>query len=575
MKFILVTDSNAATSDSSPCPGVTETPITGCYSNYPKDDNGLRFLYWRCATPTISSISPNQGTAADDIFIYGTGFSETCQTSITIGGSECRITSTDDTSTVCRVSSDTEAEIALPLYVKVSVKNRGFALNLMQNDAKRHFVLLPHVARVTPNTGSVNGGCSVTIMGSGFQGGAADVSVNIGDMKCEVTEVSYTKIHCNTSRTFESSYNVSVVVNTRNLGVPATCSTGDCTFTVSETSTPIVNSIEPADITSVNQSITVNGEKFETNISHVEIYIGGVLTTVESFSDTRIIFTPGEVIVGTQPVTVKILDKGFATQTVNTVKVIPSVESVSPIQGSLLGGNLLTISGFGFKENDTTVTVGDSQCEIEEITPVRVLCRAPVGIEGSSDLVVVSNEVTYPRLQYTYSSSHTPQVSSIAQNPAKTALTISGSGFTTSGAKIHVGSSECPVTSQSDTSIECSLGQHAAGTYPVQVNIDTKGLADGTQTYTYQLEVSNISPGSGTYITFKKNLNADWFESILLRNSVLLIPSLKCRGIGITCHLERTNNYSQIYSSVLNFRKLWRWYETDNKWTKFWRYEHH
>ena len=275
----------------------------------------MKFTYWRCATPTITSTSPDQGTATDDVVIYGTGFSHTCQISVTIGESECGIWSSNDTTIVCRIKPDLEPAIALPLYVTVSVKNRGFAVNLVQNDVKRHFVLLPHVSNVSPNTGSIHGGCSVTVTGGGFQGKVSDVSVTIGDMKCDVTEVSYTKIRCNTSSTFASSYNVSVTVKARGLDVPAFCSSGNCSFTVSDAFTPKVTSLEPANITSVNQSIVVNGEKFGTDLTNVEIYIGSVMVNVDYVFETTIVFKPTEVIVGTQPVIIKILDKGLAIQT--------------------------------------------------------------------------------------------------------------------------------------------------------------------------------------------------------------------------------------------------------------------
>lgn len=48
-----------------------------------------------------------------------------------------------------------------------------------------------------------------------------------------------------------------------------------------------------------------------------------------------------------------------------------------PLQGSLLGGTKLTITGSGFGTNDTLVdvSVGDVECKVETVTDTKIVCE--------------------------------------------------------------------------------------------------------------------------------------------------------------------------------------------------------
>ena len=74
---------------------------------------------------------------------------------------------------------------------------------------------------------------------------------------------------------------------------------------------------------------------------------------------------------------------------------------------------------------------------------------------------------------------------------------LSGTKFGSAGAVVHVGSTECVVDTQTDTQIECTTGDHEAGTFKVTVNVKNRGLASGSFTHTYSLSVNSVSPDSG------------------------------------------------------------------------------
>lgn len=62
---------------------------------------------------------------------------------------------------------------------------------------------------------------------------------------------------------------------------------------------------------------------------------------------------------------------------------IIAVDNISPSQGSVLGGTLLTITGahFGLEATDNPVKVGDNYCIVESISDGEIKCR--ILIDGS------------------------------------------------------------------------------------------------------------------------------------------------------------------------------------------------
>lgn len=81
-------------------------------------------------------------------------------------------------------------------------------------------------------------------------------------------------------------------------------------------------------------------------------------------------------------------------------------------------------------------------------------------------------------------------------------LTIAGTGFSTtpSSNKVIIGpTGSCIVTAATTTSLTCTINAAPSGTYGVQVNVDGKGLATGTSSFTVNipLQITSISPTIG------------------------------------------------------------------------------
>ncbi len=57
-------------------------------------------------------------------------------------------------------------------------------------------------------------------------------------------------------------------------------------------------------------------------------------------------------------------------------------------------------------------------------------------------------------------------------------LTITGTGFGSTGAVVMIGNAECIMISQSDTEVMCAIPSHNPGYYDVELSIGENGFAD-------------------------------------------------------------------------------------------------
>ena len=482
----------------------TTSAIGGCSeSALSNAGSGFNFAYLKCKTPTVTSMSPTQGTATDTITITGTGFSTTnCQNQVTIGSKTCTVATATATQIECTIDAGSDAEVGILSRLAVTLSNLGSALNTEKSDVKRHFVLLPHISSISPSAGSTKGGTRVTVTGGGFYG---TVTVTIGSVRCKITSLSYNSIECTTANAYVASETLSVKVRSNGQDVEANC-TGSCAFEFSSSQTPTVTSVSPTAISTNDTELTIVGTGFGSDSNAVNVSLGGAPCDISDITATTITCLAEEPIVGTHAVDVYIDGKGSADASSVTVTVNAIISSVFPTAGSVRGGNLLSISGLGFKKDATTVKVGNKDCSGVSVNAIEVQCIAPEGTAGTVQIQVLSNEVTYPQSNYDYNPSETPDVTSLSTSTGSSgeSLTISGTGFSTNvnEMSVTIDAVACAVTTSTANSIACTLGIHSAGRYPVIVTHSLKGIAQGSQDFTYGLTVSSVSPTQGKCLYF-------------------------------------------------------------------------
>jgi hypothetical protein len=167
-----------------------------------------------------------------------------------------------------------------------------------------------------------------------------------------------------------------------------------------------------------------------------------------------------------------------------------SISSISPSRGSFIGGTLITINGDGFTSADTRLIVGSTDytnlatvtySQITFITPALTIGAyldqdIPVTIlVGTNKAVCLPSACTFR-----WSTSVTPYINSVSPTSitSPTTLTLTGQNFQATGsvtaANIHVTihGHACNVTSMTNSSITCSIGNIEAGNNSIVASID-------------------------------------------------------------------------------------------------------
>ena len=97
------------TDSSSPdCQSGVTSAIPQCSSSDPTLPNNpsfLRFSFWKCSTPEVTSITPNTGSSSTLVTLKGEGFGlANCQNDVKIGSSDCLVQSSAEDKITCVVS---------------------------------------------------------------------------------------------------------------------------------------------------------------------------------------------------------------------------------------------------------------------------------------------------------------------------------------------------------------------------------------------------------------------------------------------------------------------------------------
>ncbi|KAJ8313322.1 hypothetical protein KUTeg_009108 [Tegillarca granosa] len=497
-----VTNSGVADpTDNSNCPGVTKTCTD---PNLTGNSNGrFSFSFLNCTTPNVTSINPRNGTTETSIHISGYNFHTTnCNNEITVDNALISVTDSNTTSLTCNVNPSTSLSIGVSHPVSIRINNYGYAVLDILGDINRTFGLKPMVSSLSPAAGSLGGKTSVTLTGSGFEGTMADSSVLIGGFPCEITSLTYTQIVCKTPSSVSTG--VKIVQFTVKSISAEMCQ--NCNFEYKADVTPVISSVTPVTLTGENTELTITGTYLEQQgggISGTSVKVGGESCYVTSTSPTEVICNITTVPCGTQKVELWVTGKGKATSGGSNDQITSQsiISSVTPSTGSIHGGTILQIDGNGFKQGQTTVTVGGKACNIEDLNLAQIKCKTPSNSAGTFNIAVsVQNCLNYPSKSFQYTMADTPVVSSINPQQASsgTSVTISGDKFSANSIdnKVMIGDITCAITSAGTNSLQCTLGAKVAGTYPIIVEVMGKGLSNSHVTFTYSMTATAVSPNS-------------------------------------------------------------------------------
>jgi hypothetical protein len=149
----------------------------------------------------------------------------------------------------------------------------------------------------------------------------------------------------------------------------------------------------------------------------------------------------------------------------------PIIQTVTPANGDTAGQSI-TIAGtdFGVAGSDDAVTVGGVPCGHPFGTSSSIVCQLPPG-QGTVPIVVTANGERSAVFNYTYGA---PVISSVSPTTGVTSgnfvMTITGRNFGTS-ATVTIGGQPCPVISDTNTTITCTVPPGRAGNLPLVVTV--------------------------------------------------------------------------------------------------------
>lgn len=275
----------------------------------------------------------------------------------------------------------------------------------------------PIVTAISPESGTMDGGTTITISGDKFIVGAA---VYIGETKAtNVQVISSATITAMTAPSPPGTKNVTVVTagGTSELGV-----------TFIYTPTPLINAVSPARIpTSGGTELEITGEHFTTD--EVTVTIGGNAATVTSISDTLIVVEAPSGNVGEADVVVTTSGGQSATLTAGIAYIeTPVVTSIIPSSGPTSGGTSLTIRGATFVDG-TTVTIGSALAtDVVIVSSTEITAKTPANQVGFFDVIVTKPDSEFTKVVLGFGYIAPPTITSVAPTEASaeggTPLTI-------------------------------------------------------------------------------------------------------------------------------------------------------
>eukprot|EP00163_Fabomonas_tropica_P018886 TRINITY_DN3328_c0_g1_i3.p1 TRINITY_DN3328_c0_g1~~TRINITY_DN3328_c0_g1_i3.p1 ORF type:complete len:3589 (-),score=1271.65 TRINITY_DN3328_c0_g1_i3:183-10949(-) len=435
----------------------------------------------------VQGINPAVGGLNGDtiVTINGKGFStQASRMSVKFDGSPVAVVAADPM-LVVRTSAHAAAAVDVEVTIDNAISaNRSSAFTFDANAT-------PTISNIAPATGSINGGTTVVIDGTGlvFNYPGAKTIVTIGGAPCTVTASSATQVTCTTGP--HSPGLSSVKIDIVSIGSVVSSNA----FDYSNAATPTVTGVTPSSgaIPAAGSTVTIAGSGFSTVDAENKVHLMNhgshhnamVMCAVTLSAADAIECTVPSVAAGMYMVSVNVVGKGKATSS-SMITAQHTVTSVAPSSGSLAGGSRLVISGSGFSKMET-VTIGTVPCVVDKAasTHHELKCTTGANSAGVYDLTVGDKVLT---AAFTYDAALTPTLDAASPYSQQqlTAVVITGSGFGSAPpVEVTVAGTTCTVTAQSDTSITCTAEASVPTSGPLLVFVPGKGHPTGSNTFTY------------------------------------------------------------------------------------------
>jgi hypothetical protein len=444
--------------------------------------------------PTITNVSPSAGPIGGGQSVTVTGVDFVPPLSFRFGSAPATSVSCGGSSTECTMLAPAGGTAKT---VDVTVSTPGGTSPVTPSD-RYSYVPAPTVTSVAPGSGPATGGTPVTVTGSGFSDATA---VSFGSVPASFTVSSDGSLIATApAQPTAGKFDVTV---TNPGGTSATSAADQFAYTPSVTGvSPGFGPLEGGN------DVEVTGVGFSTAAGATSVSFGGNSASSVSCSSNSSCSAVAPAGTGTVDVTVTVGGETSPTVAADQYEYldVPLVTGVTPSSGTLEGGTAITISGEGFAPGSTSVKVGPNEASgVNCASSSTCTATTPPG-SGVNDVTVTTSSGTSPPNppddQFTYRPTVTGVVPSSGPESGGTAVTISGSDFSTSPGGTTVDFGPVAATEVSCSSSTTCTATSPAGTGTVDVTATVAGgtsLGSPADQFTYipAPVVTAVSPSSG------------------------------------------------------------------------------
>ncbi|XP_076188719.1 fibrocystin isoform X2 [Aptenodytes patagonicus] len=529
------------------------------------------FQYDPSLNPTVISLSRNRsGIAGGQELQIGISQFASYRGSdikVQIGGSWAQI----------QAQTDHGVNVTLPAlaagWYNVSVIINGIAV--ASNRVEPLIQYLSEIFSTEPCCGSFLGGTLLTISGVGFSQNPALVSVSMNRQTCMITHLAEETVWCLTppaanlsnEDSQDISVRVNVVISSRSLQ-HTLFAKRTTTFNYQRAMTPLITVVE-MEITDSSLLLSIQGINITGSVAklghsecELEFQRGNKFAMFYQCSLPLNSLEPG-----TFPIQVIQRQLGYArvTARLQALTITPRITSISPSQGSICGGMLLTISGIALKSRRNLVEVsldGNYSCEIQNSGNDAISCIVLPGAHPLNyqwlaeaswalNVTVTVNGISSVCLGDCTLHLHeewTPLVDLVTweTNGTFTYVMIKGQrlAWPSDRPVVHVNNQAvCKVTFWNETSIKCQTHCIAPGDHNISISNRKSGQACFTKASSvltilpqvYRFYPQNFSTNGGGLLTLAGSaLKGKTMTSVLIDHHPCLVLNVTCVAIQCT-----------------------------------------
>lgn len=437
--------------------------------------------------PTATLITPASGPTAggNTVTIVGTGFAGVSgANAVQFGG----VNAQSYTVTPTSITAVAPANTAGSKTVTITGATGNTA------SISYDYVAAPTIATITPNVGTINGGTSVTITGSGLTGASASsilfgsanpTNVTVNTAGTQITLTTPARSTGAVNLTIASAGGTVVLTNGFGYGAALTA--------VSPTMGP----------TGAGQPVTLTGIDFPIQSSIYAVTFGAptggsftgltpaapeMATSVNRVSETSITALAPAHAAGTTSIRLYTTSSSYVELAAAYTFVAPTITSVTPSTRALLGNTTITIvgTGFGTVASGITATVGGASCTTPTLTVdhTTLTCVSAASTAGAKDVAVTirGNSATAAGA-LTYVPAPTVASLNVTEGTTGTIVVITGTGFI-AGTTVTFGGTSAAAILTNSTTLTVTVPAHAEGQVDVVVS-NAGGTVTSTNAFNY------------------------------------------------------------------------------------------